>query len=75
MKGLCPPQGPRVTHLELHPWVRAYVSSCHVGNGEKEPSLASEVNWEPRGFLSISPAYLFPLALYTLSPLGALPSL
>ena len=37
-----------------------------MGNGEKEPSLASEVDWEPRGFARRLPClYFLPLGLTT----------
>lgn len=62
VKGLWPHKGPHVTYLELHPWVRA---STQVATWEinRKSHLTSEVDWEPRDFLSSSPAYLSPLAL------------
>lgn len=53
---------------------RGFLSSCHTGNKQREPSYI-EVDWEPRGLPSISPAYLSPVALSCPPAAKALPSL
>lgn len=52
-------KGPCVTHLDLCPWGRAYVSSSH-GNEKEELGLASEVDGGPRTSLGSPLPLQFP---------------